>query len=89
VDAIAARVDMSPRNFIRRFKDATGHTPLSYIQCVRVVVAKRLLENERQTVQEVGQTVAYEDQTFFRGYSSAIPASVRLSTGPALAPISS
>lgn len=67
VDAIAARVGMSPRNFVRRFKDATGQTPLSYIHCIRVALAKRLLEDGGQTVQEVGQTVGYEDQAFFRG----------------------
>lgn len=67
VDAIAARVGMSPRNFVRRFKDATGQTPLSYIHCIRVAMAKRLLEDGRQSVQEVGQNVGYEDQAFFRG----------------------
>jgi transcriptional regulator GlxA family with amidase domain len=67
VDAIATHVGMSPRNFIRRFKDATGHTPLSYIHSIRVTMAKRYLEDGQQTVQEVSQAVGYEDVTFFRG----------------------
>ena len=57
---------MSPRNFIRRFKDATGHTPLSYIHTIRVTMAKRLLEDGQQSIQEVSQAVGYEDVIFFR-----------------------
>ncbi|WP_201830108.1 GlxA family transcriptional regulator [Microvirga zambiensis] len=66
VDAIAAKVGMSPRNFVRRFKDATGHTPLSYIHTIRITMAKRLLEDGRQSIQEVSQAVGYEDVIFFR-----------------------
>ena len=67
VDALAARVAMSRRNFARRFKDATGQTPLSYIQSMRIQMAKQLLEGERRTVQEVSLAVGYEDVIFFRG----------------------
>jgi len=66
LDAIAMHVGMSPRNFVRRFKAATGHTPLSYTHAIRMNMAKRLLENERQTIQEVSQAVGYEDVMFFR-----------------------
>ncbi len=66
LDAIAARVGMSPRNFIRRFKAATGHTPLNYIHTIRMTVAKRFLEDGQRTVQEVSQAVGYGDVIFFR-----------------------
>lgn len=66
LDAIAVRVGMSPRNFVRRFKDATGQTPLHYIQAIRINMARQLLEGGRQTVQEVSQAVGYEDVIFFR-----------------------
>jgi transcriptional regulator GlxA family with amidase domain len=66
VDVIAAQVGMSPRNFIRRFKTATGHTPLTYIQAIRMTMAKRILEKGQQTIQEVSQAVGYEDVIFFR-----------------------
>lgn len=66
LEAIAARVGMSPRNFVRRFKAATGHTPLSYIHVIRMTMAKRLLEDGQQMVQEVSQAVGYEDVIFFR-----------------------
>jgi len=66
VDAMAAKVGMSPRNFVRRFKDATGHTPLSYIHTIRITMAKRLLEDGQKSIQEVSQAVGYEDVIFFR-----------------------
>lgn len=89
VDAIAARVGMSPRNFVRRFKDATGHTPLSYIHCIRIAMAKRLLEDGQRTIQDISQTVGYEDLTFFRGlfkrHTGICPAEYRTRFGTSLA----
>jgi transcriptional regulator GlxA family with amidase domain len=67
LDSVAAVVAMSPRNFVRRFKSATGHTPLHYIHAMRVQIAKQLLEGGKRTVQEVSHTVGYEDVIFFRG----------------------
>ena len=66
LEAIAARVGMSPRNFVRRFKGATGHTPLHYIHAIRINTAKKLLEDGRQSVQEISHAVGYEDVIFFR-----------------------
>lgn len=36
VDALAASAGMSRRNFIRRFKNATGRVPGAYIQMLRL-----------------------------------------------------
>jgi len=57
---------MSPRNFIRRFTEATGLAPLEYLQRLRVRAARRLLEERHVTVQEVSAEVCYADVTFFR-----------------------
>jgi transcriptional regulator GlxA family with amidase domain len=35
---------MGPRNFIRRFKAATGRVPGAYLQTLRVSATKELLE---------------------------------------------
>jgi transcriptional regulator GlxA family with amidase domain len=87
VDAIAARVGMSPRNFVRRFKDATGHTPLGYIHTIRVNTAKRLLEDGQHSIQEVSQAVGYEDAIFFRDlfkrHTGICPAQYRTRFGTA------
>ena len=66
LEALAGRLGMSPRNFMRRFKDATGRTPLAYLQSLRIATARRLLENGRGTIQEVSAAVGYDDLMFFR-----------------------
>jgi len=62
----AERVGMSLRNFVRRFKHATGDTPLIYLQKLRVAAAKRLLESDHRTMQEISDAVGYQDVVFFR-----------------------
>jgi transcriptional regulator GlxA family with amidase domain len=65
-EAVACHVGMSSRNFARRFKIATGDTPLAYLHALRIGVAKRLLETTQVSVAEIGQRVGYLDPAFFR-----------------------
>jgi transcriptional regulator GlxA family with amidase domain len=67
IEAPARRVGMSLRNFVRRFKQATGDSPLIYLQKLRIAAAKRLLEGDHRTVQEISDAVGYQDIAFFRG----------------------
>jgi transcriptional regulator GlxA family with amidase domain len=62
----ARRVGMSLRNFVRRFKEATGDSPLNYLQKLRVAAAKRMLESNHKTMQEISDAVGYQDVVFFR-----------------------
>jgi transcriptional regulator GlxA family with amidase domain len=57
---------MSTRNFTRRFKPATGETPLTCLHKLRINCARRLLETEYKSVQEICYEVGYEDMPFFR-----------------------
>jgi transcriptional regulator GlxA family with amidase domain len=66
IDALAARVRMSPRTFIRRFKAATGRVPGAYMQMLRVSYAKEMLERGGVPVQVICSKVGYEDVAFFR-----------------------
>jgi transcriptional regulator GlxA family with amidase domain len=66
LEAPARRAGMSLRNFVRRFKQATGDSPLLYLQKLRIAAAKRLLENDHRTVQETSDAVGYQDAAFFR-----------------------
>lgn len=66
LDAPARRVGMSLRNFVRRFKQATGDSPRMYLQKLRVAAAKRLLETDHRTVQQISNAVGYQDVAFFR-----------------------
>ena len=63
----AARSSGIPeRSFKRRFKSATGHAPIDYVQRLRVEEAKRRLERTRAPVDEISWNVGYEDPAFFR-----------------------
>jgi transcriptional regulator GlxA family with amidase domain len=62
----AKRVGMSVRNFVRRFKDATGDSPLIYLQKLRIAAAKRMLESNHRGMQEISDAVGYQDVAFFR-----------------------
>ena len=66
LEAPAQQAGMSLRNFVRRFKEATGDSPLIYLQKLRVSAAKRLLESDHRTMQEIGDAVGYQDLAFFR-----------------------
>ena len=66
LDAPARRAGMSLRNFVRRFKQATGDSPLAYLQKLRIAAAKRLLESNHRTMQEISDAVGYQDVAFFR-----------------------
>jgi transcriptional regulator GlxA family with amidase domain len=66
LDLVARNNGMSRRTFERRFKSATGDTPLVYLQRIRVEAAKQLLESGRRTCDEVAYRVGYEDSGFFR-----------------------
>lgn len=57
---------MSMRNFVRRFKQATGDSPLIYLQKLRIAAAKRMLESDHRTMQEIRGAVGYQDVAFFR-----------------------
>ena len=66
VEEMIRRADLPASTFNRRFKAATGHTPIGYVQRVRVEHAKRLLETSGHSVEEVSWAVGYEDAASFR-----------------------
>jgi len=65
-DHLAVNHGLSRRSLERRFKQATGVTPLGYLQHLRVETAKHLLEEGGRTFHEITFLVGYEDISFFR-----------------------
>jgi transcriptional regulator GlxA family with amidase domain len=63
---VAKALGVSERTFNRKFKVATGVTPIKFIQSIRVESAKRLLEEGEGSAQEVSERVGYEDLATFR-----------------------
>lgn len=66
LEDLYANTLLSERSFLRRFKKATGNTPLQYIQRVKVEAAKKMLEHENLTFEEIVRAVGYEDVSSFR-----------------------
>ena len=57
---------LAKRSFDRRFRAATGHSPLEYVQALRIEEAKELLENSSTSAEKIGRKVGYEDAASFR-----------------------
>lgn len=63
---IASEFGLTRRTLERRFKLATGETPLAYRQRARVEAAKTMLESSAKTIDEIAFAVGYEDTNAFR-----------------------
>lgn len=66
VEEMIRRSSLAERTLKRRFVSATGLTPISYVQRLRVEDAKRRLERTDAPVDEISWRVGYEDPAFFR-----------------------
>ena len=66
LDSLSQQFGMSRRNLIRRFKQATGNPPKTYLQRLRIEKAKRLFEQTTHNVNEAMFAVGYTDVNTFR-----------------------
>lgn len=66
VGELSGKAAMSRRSFERRFKQATDHTVIEYLQRVKVEAAKRSFESTRKNISEVMFDVGYTDTKAFR-----------------------
>jgi transcriptional regulator GlxA family with amidase domain len=66
VQALAARVCVSPRTLTRRFRAQTGTTPLQWLLTARVRRAQELLETTASSVEEIALTVGFDSPVTFR-----------------------
>jgi transcriptional regulator GlxA family with amidase domain len=66
VAAMAARSGLSERSFLRRFRRATGQTPVEYVQTLRVEEAKQMLETTEMPIEEIADEVGYTETSSFR-----------------------
>lgn len=57
---------LSERSLKRRFRSATGMSPLEYVQTLRLEEAKALLETSDRPIEQIALDVGYEDARFFR-----------------------
>lgn len=66
VSTMAALSGLAERSFKRRFRKATGMTPLDYVQTLRLEEAKQMLETSDLPIESIANEVGYEDASFFR-----------------------
>lgn len=66
VTAALLRTKLKKRTFDRRFRAATGYSPLAYVQALRIEEAKQLLESGDLSIDSIGREVGYEDTASFR-----------------------
>ncbi|PTY35969.1 hypothetical protein BGP77_01190 [Saccharospirillum sp. MSK14-1] len=66
IDGLAAELAISDRQLKRRFAQATGLSPLKYLQKERLKRACQLLENSRLTSARIAGEVGYQDESNFR-----------------------
>lgn len=66
VDQLADKFNVTRRTFERRFKKATHHTVIEYIQRVKVEATKKQLEMGRKSVNEIMYSVGYADIQTYR-----------------------
>jgi transcriptional regulator GlxA family with amidase domain len=66
IEELIQDIPASRRNVVRRFKQATGVTPIEYLQKTRIEAAKKLLEQTDQSVLEVMLNSGYNDLKSFR-----------------------
>jgi len=62
---VANQFGMSMRTFNRRFKTATGSTPLEYLQKIRIGTAKDLLQESNLNIAEISAKVGFNDPGYF------------------------
>ena len=66
VAEMTRKAGLSPRAFERRFRQATGYSPISYVQRIRIEEAKRRLERTDTSIDQISWNVGYEDAAAFR-----------------------
>lgn len=66
VAAMAAESGLTERSFHRRFKKATGQSPLEYVQTLRIEEAKQLLETTDDPFDEIAAEIGYSEPSAFR-----------------------
>ncbi|MBL3823470.1 MULTISPECIES: GlxA family transcriptional regulator [unclassified Marinobacter] len=66
IDDVADVAGLGTRTFKRRFKEATGETPIGYLQHLRIEAAKHKLESSREQTARIIWSVGYEDASSFR-----------------------
>lgn len=67
MQALAQQFGLNIRSFNRRFRQAANHTPVEYLQEVRINQARQLLKRSNLSIAEIAFSVGYQDVSYFTG----------------------
>jgi len=65
VVAMARHAGLGGRTFLRRFRSATGQTPLIYLQNLRIARAQEALDSSQSPISQIAWNVGYRDVPAF------------------------
>ena len=78
IDLLAARLHMSPRQFMRRFHASFGITPQKYIEQQRIEAAKPLLESTGKDIKRIAADCGFtSDEAMRRAFTRQLGVSPR------------
>jgi len=66
VEALAARVHMSPRNFARAYVEKRGCTPAKAVEAIRVDAARRHLEETERRIESIAEDSGFSSEEQMR-----------------------
>jgi transcriptional regulator GlxA family with amidase domain len=66
VQALADHMRMSPRNFSRAYKQATGRSPAKAVEIFRLEAARRLLEQSERNAEQIAVQCGFGDEERMR-----------------------
>ena len=66
VERMAERVSMSPRNFSRVYKQATGQSPAKAVEIIRLEAARRLLEDSERNLNQIALQCGFGEEERMR-----------------------
>ena len=62
---LAKKANMSLSHFLRRFKKATGATPVAFRNEQRIKAAKSLIKNSELNISQIAFTAGFSDSLYF------------------------
>lgn len=66
ITSMAEQTELAPTTFSRRFRRATGYSPIDYVHLLRIEKAKKMLEVSDTTIENIGFEAGYADPASFR-----------------------
>jgi transcriptional regulator GlxA family with amidase domain len=86
IRSMAERAGLNIRTLSRRFRAATGSTPIDYVHALRVEAAKLMLEDDKEFIDDIALAIGYADpasfRRLFRRYVGLTPAAYRKAFAP-------